>query len=703
MIAAEAEDVEDIELPPHESWTKIQSQGPVALKRKAPSSQFPETTAKKPKFGLGTSVTKNAVVALNEYKAGLKYELVETRGPVHLPCFVFKVTVNNQTFTGEGKSKKLAKQAAAETALKNILQFKNPMEAQAALGLAEAAMSQQDFTSDCEVGPEMLRPFYRPGEVSSSSSSPVKESSNSEETAKPGVGAPLATSGAQLDAGPEPAQVGNPPLTEAGSNQMRNPVMILNELRPGLDFSYSETGQAPCKKFFTRVTVEEQEFEGSGASKKSAKQAVAKAVLMKIYKYNFSPLVTRAGGSPGAGATKGPNKEWEAVGMSQEVADNVGRLVNAKYDQLMEEDHQHRKRKVIAGIVMSRDEAMEELEVVAVSTGTKCVSGEYMSVTGTALNDCHAEIISRRCLIHFLYSELEALAKGEESTVLEESSTGGYRLRPGVRFHLYINTAPCGDARIFSPHEAEQGEEGDRHPNRRARGQLRTKIESGEGTIPVKKDQDVQTWDGVLQGARLLTMSCSDKLARWNLVGLQGALLSAFLEPIFLHSIVLGSLFHPTHMYRAVAGRLRASTPDNLPTNYKLHTPRLNLLSSREVRNPTKAPNHSVNWTLGQSAPEVVDAMRGKQDGGAPSRLCKLHLFRRWLRLAAAANLQNLRSRADLGLVLSDQPTQYEEAKGTCRDFQAAKQHLFKAFKEADLGVWVEKPMEQDEFEESVN
>jgi len=79
----------------------------------------------------------------------------------------------------------------------------------------------------------------------------------------------------------------------------------------------------------------------------------------------------------------------------------------------------------------------------------------------------------------------------------------GFRVKSHVKFHLFINTAPCGDARIFSPHEAANKEERvDNHPNRKARGQLRTKIESGEGTIPVKSSEKIQTWDGVLEGER---------------------------------------------------------------------------------------------------------------------------------------------------------------------------------------------------------
>ena len=127
--------------------------------------------------------------------------------------------------------------------------------------------------------------------------------------------------------------------------------------------------------------------------------------------------------------------------------------------------------------------------------------------------------MSRRCLLSFLYSQLENLSENpsasEQSIFASRSSEENgavYKLKPEVRFHLYINTAPCGDARIFSPHEAETPDPAssvDPHPNRKARGQLRTKIESGEGTIPVKSSDGIQTWDGVLQGSRLLTMSCS--------------------------------------------------------------------------------------------------------------------------------------------------------------------------------------------------
>lgn len=54
---------------------------------------------------------------------------------------------------------------------------------------------------------------------------------------------------------------------------------------------------------------------------------------------------------------------------------------------------------------------VKDAKVISVSTGTKCINGEYMSDRGLALNDCHAEIISRRSLLRFLYAQLELYLK----------------------------------------------------------------------------------------------------------------------------------------------------------------------------------------------------------------------------------------------------------------------------------------------------
>ena len=225
-----------------------------------------------------------------------------------------------------------------------------------------------------------------------------------------------------------------------------------------------------------------------------------------------------------------------SLALPQVLADQVAKLVQNKFSELTNGfTSPYARRKVLAGVVMTTGDDVESAQVVCVSTGTKCINGEYMSDSGLVLNDCHAEVIARRCLRRYLYTQLElhvanpatSQSKAAESIFEPRPDLAGYKLKDGVRFHLYISTSPCGDARIFAPHETghEGAEGGDRHPNRKARGQLRTKIESGEGTIPVRSSSGIQTWDGVLQGERLLTMSCSDKISRWNIVGVQGNVL----------------------------------------------------------------------------------------------------------------------------------------------------------------------------------
>lgn len=61
-------------------------------------------------------------------------------------------------------------------------------------------------------------------------------------------------------------------------------------------------------------------------------------------------------------------------------------------------------------------------------------------------------------------------------------------------------------------------------------------------------------------------------------------------------------------------------------------------ISNAEARQPGKAPNFSVNWTVGDQALEVINATTGKDDMGRASRLCKNALYNRWVRLHSKVN-----------------------------------------------------------------
>lgn len=671
----------------------------VGEKRKA---QFPElfTAASQPKKKKGPSLPKNACVMLNEYKPGLEYTLVSREGQSHDPMFIIKVHVNGQYYEGKGRSKKLAKQAAAENALKSIIQFKNPLEAQMAIGNA-ALNKNVDFTSDSlDTGPVSVNSFEN--SVETNKPVPVSTTSPTKTNVKPDSANNNSVKQSGGVIATEDKKAASPKKFDV--DQLKNAVMSLNELKPGLKYECGEIGQNPdnAKKFRTTVTVDGKQFEGFGTSKKLSKAACARACLYKLYGVHFTPetntrhVITQ---ERTAGDTNIPVSRFC---MDQEVADTVAKMILEKFDSLVVGNMVASRRKVIAGIVQSRGQAgeMNELKVISVTTGTKCINGEFMSDSGNGLNDCHAEILSRRCLMRYLYSELEKISANggvpDADTILESCALGGYRVKSDVHFHLYINTAPCGDARIFSPHEdkhvSEVMDNTDSHMNRRSRGQLRTKIESGEGTIPVTSSEGIQTWDGVMQGSRLLTMSCSDKVCRWNVLGLQGSLLSYFISPVYLYSIILGSLFHPTHLLRAVTARIEP-TLSGLPMPFRLNTPKLNFLTSPEARQPGKSPNHSLNWTIGDAYKEIVDATRGKTEARSSSRLSKYNLFCRWLKLVENGKLSCLQT------VPSPIPTVYAQAKQGNKAFQSSKQLLFKAFKKANHGDWVKKPIEQDYFQ----
>ena len=213
---------------------------------------------KKKKKMPGPALPKNALMQLNEMKPGLQFQLVGQNGPVHAPNFVMSVEVNDQVYQGSGTSKKKAKLEAAELALASFVQFVNASDAHKALG---RQITSGDFTSDKD-----------------------NTSKNLFNNFDPTTGEALKTNGASHTEASPPVKP-NAMVQPAG----KNPVMILNEIRPGTKYDFmSETGESHSKNFIMTVDVDGETFTGAGRNKKLAKSRAAQAALEKIYNLQFT-------------------------------------------------------------------------------------------------------------------------------------------------------------------------------------------------------------------------------------------------------------------------------------------------------------------------------------------------------------------------------------------------------------------------------
>lgn len=202
----------------------------------------------------------------------------------------------------------------------------------------------------------------------------------------------------------------------------------------------------------------------------------------------------------------------------------------------------------------------ESTEIVSLGTGSKCIGATKMSPKGDLLNDSHAEIIARRGFLIYLYDNISKAMKGEVSIFINE--TEQLKLKDNIQFIFYSSQLPCGDASII-PKSGEEELYGDvlKSQKRPADEETETEIKrqklendiyrTGAKCLP-HCEQDpkeagidyhllgqVRTKPG--RGDRTLSVSCSDKIAKWIHLGVQGRLLDIACGQIYIKYFIFGA------------------------------------------------------------------------------------------------------------------------------------------------------------------